>query len=125
MTNEALPLKIRYSTEFKRELKRLHKRYKRIQKDVTEFIASIKTHNFPGDVLQGIDAEAKVYKARVQNSDNKKGKSAGYRVIYAYYPPDTIFLVTIYSKSDQPDISTSEINSIISSFSDEDENADE
>jgi len=40
MTNEAIPLKIRYSTEFKRELKRLHKRYKSIQKDVTEFIVS-------------------------------------------------------------------------------------
>jgi len=53
-----------------------------------------------------------VIKVRVKNSNIQKGKSAGYRLIYQVKLPVVVFL-TIYSKSDQSDISPNEILSLI------------
>jgi mRNA-degrading endonuclease RelE of RelBE toxin-antitoxin system len=107
-----IPLRIFYTPKFKRDIKRLKKRYRSIKSDVGEFIEKFHPTHFPGDKLQGVPGE--IYKARISNSDNNKGKSHGYRVIYSYKDPDRLLLVTIYSKSDQPNITAREINEIIS-----------
>lgn len=124
MTND-LFLKIKYTTEFKKELKRLGKKYRSIKSDVQGFIDSIKPDSFPGDVMQGIQIEEPIYKARVKNSDNKKGKSGGYRIIYGYFESETILLIQIYSKSDQPDTTPGEINDRIMQHEQKDETEDE
>jgi len=54
-----------------------------------------------------------VFKTRVRNSDSGKGKSSGYRVIYQRTADGPVILVTIYSKSDQADISPRDIREII------------
>ena len=54
-----------------------------------------------------------MYKARIKNSDNQKGKSAGYRVIYYLKKEEQLFLVTLYSKSEQDDVSVQKIRAII------------
>jgi mRNA-degrading endonuclease RelE of RelBE toxin-antitoxin system len=54
-----------------------------------------------------------VYKVRVKNSDNNKGQSGGYRVIYYTIALDLVLLTTIYSKSDLADIGNNEIEEII------------
>jgi mRNA-degrading endonuclease RelE of RelBE toxin-antitoxin system len=57
-----------------------------------------------------------VFKVRIKNSNNQKGKSGGYRFIY-YLKTDTqIVLITVYSKSDQGDISVETIHRIIANF---------
>lgn len=43
----------------------------------------------------------------------KKGKSGGYRLIYQVESPTSILLLTIYSKSEREDISTTEIQAIL------------
>ncbi|RIK26832.1 MAG: hypothetical protein DCC52_09840 [Chloroflexi bacterium] len=57
-----------------------------------------------------------LYKLRVRNSDNRKGKSGGYRLIYYLRTTERLILVTIYSKSDQGDISKKRLASILNEF---------
>jgi mRNA-degrading endonuclease RelE of RelBE toxin-antitoxin system len=54
-----------------------------------------------------------VYKVRLKNSDTQRGKSGGYRIIYYLKTDADIVLLTIYSKSEQSDITTAEIRRII------------
>jgi len=62
------------------------------------------------------DVGYSVFKVRIKNSNNQKGKSGGYRFIY-YLKTDTqIVLITVYSKSDQGDISVETIHRIIANF---------
>ncbi|WP_338011296.1 type II toxin-antitoxin system RelE/ParE family toxin [Microcystis aeruginosa] len=55
-----------------------------------------------------------VFKVRLKNSDIKKGKSGGYRVIYYLQTQTTIVLITLYSKTDQTDITDQAIAEAIS-----------
>jgi mRNA-degrading endonuclease RelE of RelBE toxin-antitoxin system len=106
-----------YSHEFKRNVRKLLKKYPRLPDDLDEFIDRLQTGNIEGDLLQHVGCE--VYKARIRNSDNKKGKSGGYRIIYYCKQDEQIFLVTIYAKSEQEDVSAQKIRSIIESLKEE------
>ena len=57
-----------------------------------------------------------MFKVRVRNSDIRKGKSAGYRLIYQVKAPTSVVLVTIYSKLDQGDIPAHRIRRILAEF---------
>ena len=50
---------------------------------------------------------------RIKNSNIRKGKSAGYRLIYLLESKISILLLAIYSKSEKEDITISDINSIL------------
>lgn len=55
------------------------------------------------------DENNKIIKVRVANSDTKKGKSNGYRVIYYAIKEDlSAYLLSIYSKKDDNRILTNE-----------------
>lgn len=54
-----------------------------------------------------------VFKVRIRNSDSRKGRSGGYRIIYQQMHKRLIVLVTIYSKTEQTDITPNEIRQII------------
>lgn len=102
---------LEYSEGFKRQLKRLARKYKRIKSDVTPIINAIATGKTPGEQISGVPYT--LYKVRAQNSDSKRGKSGGYRVIY-YLKTDTrCILVTIYSKSDQSDITADALKRLL------------
>jgi hypothetical protein len=49
-------------------------------------------------------------------SDRAKGKSGGYRIIYYVKTDIEIILVTIYSKTEQTDISTKQIRRVVNEF---------
>ncbi|MGK7944107.1 MAG: type II toxin-antitoxin system RelE/ParE family toxin, partial [Microcystaceae cyanobacterium] len=70
-----------------------------------------------GDLISGVKYQ--VFKVRLKNSDIKKGKSAGYRVLYYLKQENSIVFVTIYAKSDQADISSKLIESMIEEFEQE------
>jgi mRNA-degrading endonuclease RelE of RelBE toxin-antitoxin system len=112
-----MSVSIFYSHEFKRNVRKLLKKYPHLPDDLDEFIDSLQTGNIEGDFLQHVGCE--VYKARIKNSDNKKGKSGGYRIIYYCKQDEQIFLVTIYAKSEQEDVSAQKIRSIIESLKEE------
>lgn len=108
---------VSFTHEFKRNLRQLAKKYKRIQKDIQPIIDDVESGSLPGDRIPGIRFE--LFKVRARNSDSAKGKSGGYRVVYQRTEKDTIILVTIYSKTEQSDIATQEIQAIIEIYEQE------
>ena len=66
---------------------------------------------------QGQDLGNNLYKIRLKNSSNNKGKSSGYRIITYYFNDDnTLYFVEIYSKSKQENILKSEIIKRLKSY---------
>jgi len=112
MPNNSQAPEIRYTPEFKRNLRQLAKKYRHIKSDLKPIIQDLIQGRTPGDQIPGIRYE--VFKVRAKNSDAARGKRGGYRVIY--YRPSTgpIVLITIYSKTEQSDIAPAEIRRIIS-----------
>jgi len=104
-------MKILYSSSFKRSAKKLSKHYKNLKKDLQSFLASL-----DDNPRQGSKLAHGLYKVRIKNSDNNKGKSAGYRVITYSVIEDEIFLVDIYAKSEMENISTEAIDLIVKKY---------
>jgi len=73
-----------------------------------------------GPVKQGVFA---MLDAPFQNTDIQKGKRSGYRCIYYLKTKDSIFLITIYSKLDQSDVSTKRIKEILKEMNEKDTRA--
>ena len=108
------PVKVAFTAEFKRNLRQLAKKYRHIQSDVQPIIDELQAGEKPGDQIPRVECE--VYKVRVKNTDAKRGKSGGYRVVYLAAGKDAVVLITIYSKTEQEDVSPSEIRRIIEQY---------
>ena len=94
--------------EFKRDTKKLLKKYKSIKKDILELIEKLEV-----DYQIGIYLGNNLYKIRVKNSDIG-GKSGGYRVIYyTMLPSHSIYLLSIYSKTQKESIDIEILKPII------------
>jgi mRNA-degrading endonuclease RelE of RelBE toxin-antitoxin system len=109
MSNDEV--KISFTFEFKRNIRALAKRYRNIRNDIQPLIQEIQSGKLPGDQISGIGLT--LFKVRVRNSDVEKGKRGGYRCIYYLQEKNNITLVTIYSKSDQGDVSAKRIQDIL------------
>ena len=107
---------VRFADEFEKELYRLSKKYRNIQRDVEPIIQQLEQGVILGDRLTGFGSEIYVYKLRVKNSNIQKGKSAGYRLIYLLESATSILLLTIYSKTEKEDITIGDINSILGEY---------
>jgi mRNA-degrading endonuclease RelE of RelBE toxin-antitoxin system len=116
MSNETPLVKIDLTPEYKRNLRKLSKKYRQIRSDVQPILEQLQGGNFIGDRISGMGEEYVILKLRIKNSNIQKGKSAGYRLIYQVESPTSVLLLTIYSKSDQEDISYNEIRSILAEF---------
>jgi mRNA-degrading endonuclease RelE of RelBE toxin-antitoxin system len=104
-------MEIGYTEIFKQHLRKLSKRYRSIYKDLEPVVNELKTGELVGDRITGLDDI--VYKVRVKNSDNQKGKSGGYRVIYYLKTADEVRLMAMYSKSDQENMSEDSLRRIL------------
>ncbi len=102
---------IEYTSEFKRNLRQLAKRYRSIRQDIEPLIEHLKAGQTPGDQMPRVGYS--VYKVRIKNSDSQRGKSGGYRVIYYRQTENKTILVTLYSKTDQSDIDSDTIQRIV------------
>ena len=111
---EGASIEISLTVEFKSKLRIIAKKYRQIPRDIEEILEQLQAGNFPGDRLSGVGYA--VFKVRVKNSDIKKGKSAGYRLIYWIQSLTNIVLLDIYSKSEQEDIEVKEIQPILTEF---------
>jgi len=81
-------------TRFDKEVKKLSKKYNLIKEDLKDFIL-----NFDDIHQEAITIKSNLYKVRLSNSNKNKGKSAGYRVYYYVKINETVYLLTIYDKS--------------------------
>lgn len=107
-------IQVEVTAKFKRNLRILAKKYRSICDDVQPIIKRLQSGELPGDQIPGVGYI--IFKVRVKNSDIQKGKSGGYRVIYYVKTAKNIILITIYSKSEQEDIATAEIQLILAEF---------
>ena len=102
---------VEYSESFKRQLKRLSRRYRRIKNDIKPIVDALIDGETPDDQITG--TAYTLYKVRAKNSDNQRGKSGGYRVIYYLKTKTKCILVTLYSKTDQGDITPDKLKSLL------------
>ena len=100
-----------YSEDFRKSAKSLAKRYKSLKNDLKDL-----TDSLEDNPRQGIELFENVYKIRIKNRDNHKGKSAGYRIITYLITKDEILLVNIYAKSDISNLSDEDINMTIKQY---------
>ena len=112
--NEPHPVEVLFTPEFKRNLRHLAKRYRNIRRDVGPVVERLAAGESPGKRITGTGHV--VHKVRVPNSDARRGKSGGYRLIYHSEAEDRVVLVTIFSKSDQGDIPSSLLREIINEY---------
>lgn len=96
---------------FLKTLKQLRKKYPHISTDIQPVIQQLENGETPGDQVQGVGR--RVYKVRIRNTDAKKGKSGGYRVLYYLRTQDHILLFDIYAKGEQGNIQADEIRRMI------------
>ena len=95
--------------EFIKNLKALKKKYKSIKEDVLRVANELEENPTMGTKLG-----SNTFKIRVKNSNNNKGKSAGYRMItYCINEQNELFLVTIYSKTEKENILDLELKELI------------
>lgn len=104
-----------YSSEFRKEVKRLAKKYRSIPEDLLEL-----KNRLVENPLEGVDLGFGVRKVRMIIKSKGKGKSGGARVITYNVTEmeDTIdiTLLTIYDKSERSTISDKEIKDLLKSL---------
>lgn len=90
---------------FERKLKRLAKKYKSLASDLSSVIDEL-TENPTFGTPIGKDC----YKLRIAIASKGKGKSGGARMItYVRVVKQTVFLIDIYDKSEQANITDKEL----------------
>ena len=100
-----MPYSIVTLPEFDKNVKKLAKRYKNIKNDLSSLASELKNNPKLGTYLFN-----NCYKIRLANSSVPTGKSKGFRVItYFIDEHSNIYLLAIYSKSDQENITDLEI----------------
>ncbi|MEG3857719.1 type II toxin-antitoxin system RelE family toxin [Microcoleus sp. herbarium12] len=109
-----MPAQLKFTALFKRRLKGLAKKYRQIQTDVQPALDEIVQGNFIANQIAG--TQYTIYKVRAKNTDAQVGKSGGYRLIYQVESPTQVVLHLIYSKSEQANVSTEEIQTAIAQY---------
>jgi mRNA-degrading endonuclease RelE of RelBE toxin-antitoxin system len=100
-----MSLNILSLNSFDRDVKKLVKKYPNIFQDLGK-LKFILIQN----PKSGVNLGDNLYKIRIENSANKKGKNAGFRVIYYYIDNnDNLFLIKIFSKNKLQNIPKSTI----------------
>jgi mRNA-degrading endonuclease RelE of RelBE toxin-antitoxin system len=100
-----MPFNIEATPEFLSEAKKLAKKYPSLKSDVADLAIELSKNPKQGTPL-GKDA----YKIRLAIASKGKGKSGGARVITCVkIVAETVYLVSIYDKSEQADISNKDL----------------
>ncbi len=105
-----MPTTVRYLKVFDRRLDRLERKYPRTSHEVRGLVHLLIQDERPGQLIPRIGYT--VYKVRLPNRAAQRGKSGGFRVIYYAQFSERVTLLTIYSKTDDTDISAAEIRQL-------------
>lgn len=104
-----MSFKIEATPNFARELKPLVKKYPSLKREIVEL--GVKLREQP---TSGIPLGKNCYKIRLAIASKGKGKSGGARIItYVVIDKETVFLVSIYDKSEQEDINETDLQNIL------------
>ena len=108
-----MSFKVKTTPRFEREIKRLSKKYHSVKSEYINLVNSLKL-----EPEQGTSIGNHCFKIRLSISSKGKGKSGGARLItYVQVIETTVYLLTIYDKSDQENISDKELEILIGRLS--------
>jgi len=94
---------------FEKELKRLAGKYHSLKDEFGSLIQRLSEHPGIGDSLGN-----NCYKIRISIASKGKGKRGGARVItYVYVEAETVYLLTIYDKSEKADLRAKDLKELI------------
>ena len=103
---------VQLSANFKKEAKRLTKKYPSLKKELAELFTELEENPTIGTPL-GND----IYKIRLAIASKNKGKSGGARVLsFVKVTQTAVLLFSIYSKGEVDNLSEKEIKELISKF---------
>lgn len=101
--------KIRAIPKFEKELKRIAKKYPSLKNEYYQLVQSLKHQP-----KQGIPLGNDCYKIRLAIASKGKGKSGGARIItYVMVLETSVYLLTIYDKSVQENITKKELEELL------------
>ncbi len=101
--------KVEVSDFFKKELKRLIKKYHSLKNELDALINKLSI-----DPIQGTPIGNNLYKIRLAIASKRTGKTGGARVIVLVEITDTVVvLLSIYSKGEKDGISDQELQKLI------------
>ncbi len=96
-------MKIFFTEYFKKQLKKLKKKFPNVKNDLLEKLEIF-------DLNNEVHIGKGIYKIRIKSSDYSKGKSSGFRsYIYLYKRKNLIVPLCIYHKSQKETITESEL----------------
>jgi mRNA-degrading endonuclease RelE of RelBE toxin-antitoxin system len=94
---------------FRKELKKLAKKYHTLKEDLALLFESLKENP-----IQGTALGKNCYKIRIAISSKGKGKSGGARIITnIVIAEETVYLLSIYDKSNKDNLSDKELNELL------------
>lgn len=103
---------IELSSNFKKEAKRLTKKYPSLKAELAQLFAELENNPTLGTPL-GND----IYKIRLSILSKNKGKSGGARVMsFVKVTETSVLLFSIYSKGEKNNISDKEIENLIKDY---------
>jgi mRNA-degrading endonuclease RelE of RelBE toxin-antitoxin system len=90
---------------FEKEIKRLVKKFSTLKSEFTELISDIINNPKTGTYIGN-----NCYKIRLNIGSKRKGKRGGARgITYLYFKTETIYLLTIYDKSEKHELTPNEL----------------
>lgn len=106
-----MPTSVNISPEAQKDVKHLKRKYPAVTSQLRKLLDQLESDERPGDKIPNVGHD--VYKVRLPNPSAQRGKSGGFRVIYYVQMADNLFLLRIFSKTEQADISLEEIQRIV------------
>lgn len=101
--------KIIATPKFRQEIKRLSKKFPSLKIEYEELIESLQQNP-----VQGTSLGNNCYKIRLSIASKGKGKSGGARAItYVFVAGTTVFLLHVYDKSEQSNITDKELKNLL------------
>jgi mRNA-degrading endonuclease RelE of RelBE toxin-antitoxin system len=96
-------------SNFRKEAKKLYKKYPSLKSELFELGKQLSVQPSLGTALGN-----NCYKIRIAISSKGRGKSGGGRVIsYVYVTQTSVYLLSIYDKSEKETISNNELQSLL------------
>ena len=106
-----MPVTFKFSREFLKDVRKLHKRYRFIEEDIDSLKEEMRINQYRGVLVPRWGSN--VYKARLTNRSARRGKSGGFRAVYVLQDGSIVLFMHIYSKSDKDDASSNEIQRLL------------
>ena len=107
-----MSLKILETKGFLKSFKRLGKKYRKLVYDYEKLVDALETDNH-----NAVKVTENIYKIRLKNSSNIKGKGSGFRVVYFLKTKtNIIYLLDIFSKSEMDNINKNKLVELVQNY---------